>query len=75
MLFLFLLQTQPAALQPRVELGTVGVNRAPLVVDVAMNRHALAFFPALDGADVPFYVAGNFLPGIKRDLGGPVRVL
>jgi hypothetical protein len=56
-------------LQPRVEFGTVGVNRAPLVVDVAVNRHALAIFPALDGTDVPFYITGNFLPGIKRDLG------
>jgi hypothetical protein len=71
-LFLLLFQTPSAALQPRVEFGTVGVNRAPLVVDVAVNRHALAIFPALDGTDVPFYITGNFLPGIKGDFGGLV---
>jgi hypothetical protein len=38
-------------------------------MDVTVNRHALALFPALDGSDVPFYIAGNFLPGIKRDFG------
>jgi hypothetical protein len=72
---LLLLQTQLAASQPRVELGTVGVNRAPPLVDVAMNRHTLALFPALDGTDVPFYIGGNFLPGIKGGLGGLARRL
>jgi hypothetical protein len=37
-----------------------------------MNRHALALFPALDGTDVPFYIACNFLPGIKGDFGGSI---
>jgi hypothetical protein len=70
--FLFFLQTQFAALQPSIELGTERVDRAALVVDMAMNGHALTLFPALDGTDVPFYITGNFLPGIKGDLGGLV---
>ncbi len=53
------------ALQPSIELGTERVDRAALVVDVAMNGHALKLFPALNRADVPFYVSGNFLPRIE----------
>ena len=50
--FVFFLQAQFAALQPSIELGTERVDRAALVVDVAMNGHALALFPPADGRDV-----------------------
>jgi hypothetical protein len=69
--FLFL-QTQVAALQPSIELGTECVDRAALVVDVAMNGHTLTLFPALNCAHVPFNVSGNFLPGIEGGFRGPV---
>jgi hypothetical protein len=60
----FFLQIQFSALKPGVEFGTQRVNRAAFVVEVSMNRHALALFPALNGADVSFYIGGNFLPRI-----------
>ncbi len=70
--FLFFLQTQFAALQPGIELGTERVDRAAPVVDVAMNGHALTLFPALNCADVPFNVSGNFLPRIEGGFSGAV---
>src|SRR5204863_6748967 len=75
MLLFFLLETKSAALQPSVEFRSVGINRAALVVDVAMNGHALALFPALDGTDIPFYISGDFLPGIKGRGGGLIGCL
>ena len=72
MLFLFLLQTQFAGLQPGIELRTERVDRAALIVNVAMNWHALALFPSLHGTDVPFYITGNFFPGIRADRRGLV---
>src|SRR5436190_1058002 len=40
-------------------------NRAALVVDVAMNGHALALFPPPDGRDVTPQIACDFLPGFQ----------
>ena len=43
-----LLVAQSPAARPDVELGAKRVHRAELVVEMAMNRQALAPFPALD---------------------------
>jgi hypothetical protein len=75
MVFLFLFQTQLAGLQPGIEFRTERVDRAALIVNVAVDRHALALFPALYGTNVPFYVAGNFFPGIKGDCWSVARRL
>ena len=58
--------------QANPSLRTKRVNRAALVVHVAMNRHTLALFPALNGTDVPFDVRSYSLPRVKVNFGGLV---
>jgi hypothetical protein len=48
-----------------VEVGAEGVDGAFLVVQVAVDRHALALFPALDGGYVAMEICGDFLPRVE----------
>ena len=40
-----------------------------------MDRQALPFFPAADGADVAFQMGGNLLPGIEPIIGTAIRMV
>ena len=62
----FLLQPQPPGFQPVVQLRSERVHRSPYIVDVAVNGHVLAAFPALNGADVPFQVRSDVFPGVQE---------
>ena len=64
-LFLFLLQTQSAALHPGIEFRTERVNRSHPVMQVPVNRHSLPLLPALDCGHVAIEVGRDFLPRIQ----------
>ena len=51
----------PAA-HPGVEVGARGVYGAHAVVEVAVDGHALALLPALDGGHVAFEVGRDLFP-------------
>jgi hypothetical protein len=53
------------AADPCVQLRARSVDRAQSVVDVPMNGHGLAFFPALNGGHVAVEVGRNLLPRIQ----------
>ena len=58
-----------APARPRVQFRSESVNRAELVVEVAMDRHRLALLPPLDGGDVTLQICGDFLPRIQPVMG------
>ena len=59
----------PAA-SPVVKFGSKGVDRAHLVVQMAVDGHGLAALPPLNGGDVAFEVCRDFLPGIEAVVDG-----
>jgi hypothetical protein len=65
----FLIEARAAIFPPRVDFGTVGVNGAELVVEVAVNGQAFLLLPALDGANVAAEIGGNLLPGLEKIAG------
>jgi hypothetical protein len=69
LILLQLFQPLFAALLPCVQLGNKRINRAGLVMEVAVNGHPLALFPTLDCGHVAMEMIGNFLPGVQSSLG------
>src|SRR6185437_1633353 len=54
-----------AAGKPGFELGTISVNRAKLVMLVAVNGQPLLFLPTLYCTNIAAQKAGDLLPGVK----------
>src|SRR6185437_533627 len=52
-------------LEPICQLIAIGVDRAQLVMQVAMDRKPLFFLPALDGTYIAPQITRNLFPGIK----------
>ena len=63
-----------ATARPGVELAPEREDGTGLVVQVAVNRHAFALFPALDRGHIAIEVGRNLLPRFQTVFGQCRRV-